>query len=222
MRILIVEDHIQLSQALKHHFKDQGHAPTVVHDGETGLQFLKQEEFDLCILDVNLPSLSGLNVLIRSRQINVTTPIIILTARDGVHQRIEGLDAGADDYLVKPFEIDELDARVRAILRRKPDNQSSNGEVGQLTIDYKYRQVSCGGENIRLTKKEVAAFECLTASYGRVVSKSGLINYVYGIGEDVNETTLEVLLSRLRKKIAPYGVQINVLRGLGYFMKADP
>jgi len=221
MRILIIEDHLPLAQALRHHFSDQGHAITMVHDGEVGLQFLTQEQFELCILDINLPSLSGLEVLSSSRTAGVNTPVIMLTARDSTQDRIEGLDAGADDYLAKPFEMAELDARVRAILRRRPSNQPEQSAIGALVIDHKHRQVICAGENIGLAKKEFAAFECLAESHGRLVSKTSLINYVYGVGEDVNETTLEVLISRLRKKLSLHGVQVNMVRGLGYFLKAD-
>lgn len=221
MRILIVEDHLPLAQALSHHFRDQGHAPTMVDDGEDGLQFLKQEDFDLCILDINLPSLSGVEVLTSCRSQNVNTPIIVLTARDSTQDRINGLDAGADDYLVKPFEMAELDARVRAVLRRKPDHQNEQTTIGALTVDFKHRQVTHNGENIGLAKKEFAAFECLVEALGRLVSKTSLIDYVYGVGEDVNEATLEVLISRLRKKISVYGVQLNMVRGLGYFLKAE-
>ena len=220
MRILIIEDHLPLAQALKHHFSDQGHAITMVHDGEAGLQFLTQEQFDFCILDINLPSLSGLEVLSSSRSVGVNMPVIILTARDSTKHRIEGLDAGADDYLVKPFEMAELDARVRAVLRRRPNNQPEQISIGTLVMDHKHRQVSYDGETIGLAKKEFAAFECLAESQGRLVSKSSLINYVYGVGEDVSETTIEVLISRLRKKVTSHGVQISMVRGLGYFLKA--
>ena len=220
MRILIIEDHLPLAQALKHHFSDQGHAITMVHDGEAGLQFLTQEQFDFCILDINLPSLSGLEVLSSSRSVGVNIPVIILTARDSTKHRIEGLDAGADDYLVKPFEMAELDARVRAVLRRRPNNQPEQISIGTLVMDHKHRQVSYDGDTIGLAKKEFAAFECLAESQGRLVSKSSLINYVYGVGEDVSETTIEVLISRLRKKVTSHGVQISMVRGLGYFLKA--
>ena len=221
MRILIIEDHLSLAQALKHHFSDQGHAVTVVHDGEAGRQFLTQEGFDLCILDINLPYLSGLELLSSIRTIGIDTPVIVLTARDSTDNRIEGLDAGADDYLAKPFEMAELDARVRAVLRRRPTNQPEQVQIGALVMDNKHRQVSYQAKNIGLAKKEFAAFECLADSQGRLVSKSSLMNYVYGVGEDVNEATIEVLISRLRKKIISYGIEINMVRGLGYYLKAD-
>ena len=221
MRILIIEDHLPLARALKHHFSDQGHAVTMIHDGEAGFQFLEQEQFELCILDINLPLLDGLEILSSARRSGVTTPVIFLTARDSTHHRIEGLDAGADDYLAKPFEMAELDARVRAVLRRRPTHQPEQLVIGPLTVDQKHRQVIHEGETIGLAKKEFAAFEFLAESSGRTVSKSSLMNYVYGVGEDVSETTLEVLVSRLRKKISNYGIRINMIRGLGYFLKAD-
>ena len=221
MRILIIEDHLPLAQALKHHFSDQSHAVTLVHDGEAGLQFLTQERFDLCILDINLPYLCGLELLSSTRNMGVDVPVIVLTARDSTDNRIEGLDAGADDYLAKPFEMAELDARIRAVLRRRPTSQPELMEIGQLVIDQKHRQVSSNGTDIGLAKKEFAAFECLVDSQGRLVSKSSLMNYVYGVGEEVSEASIEVLISRLRKKISPYEVQINMVRGLGYYLKAD-
>ena len=221
MRILIIEDHLPLALALKHHFSDQGHAVTMVHDGEAGLQFLKQEQFELCVLDINLPLLTGIEVLYSSRISGVITPVIVLTARDSTDHRIEGLDTGADDYLTKPFEMAELDARVRAVLRRRPTHRASELVIGPLTVDHKHRQVLHEGRTIGLAKKEFAAFECLAESLGRTVSKSNLMNYVYGVGEDVSETTLEVLISRLRKKIFSYDIQINMVRGLGYFLQVD-
>lgn len=221
MRILIIEDHVALAQALRHHFSDQGHAVTLVHDGESGLQFLVQEQFDLCILDINLPARSGIEVLSRARSSAINTPVIVLTARDHIQQRIEGLDAGADDYLIKPFELAELDARARAVLRRRPDNQPDQMQVGPLIVDHKHRQVSYTGQNIGLAKKEFAAFECLVQSQERLVPKSTLIDFVYGVGAEVSDSTVEVLVSRLRKKISCHGVQINMVRGLGYFLKVS-
>ena len=119
MRILAIEDNEPLALALKHRFEDQGHAVTIVHDGEAGRHFIAQESFDLCILDINLPHLSGLDILTEARRLGKQLPILMLTARDNLADRVAGLDAGADDYLVKPFEMEELDARVRARLRRK-------------------------------------------------------------------------------------------------------
>ena len=221
MRLLIIEDHIALATALKHHFNGQGHGVTLVHDGEMGCQFLIQEQFDICILDINLPILSGLNVLARARNADIKTPILVLTARDEIQHRIEGLDAGADDYLAKPFEMAELDARLRALLRRSPQTAPRVTIIGSLTVQKEHRQVLFQGEDILLTRKEFAALECLSDTPGSLVPKTKLIEFVYGVGEDVSDTNIEVLISRLRKKLASYAVDVKTARGLGYFIKAN-
>ena len=220
MRILAIEDNEPLALALKHRFEDQGHAVTIVHDGEAGRHFIAQESFDLCILDINLPHLSGLDILTEARRLGKQLPILMLTARDNLADRVAGLDAGADDYLVKPFEMEELDARVRALLRRK--GKPTEGEIrfGGLTINSARRFASHDGVDIELARKEFAALECLVERDGRLIPKSQLIDHVYGIGTEVNEATIEVLISRLRKKLVPCGVEIKMARGLGYHLRA--
>ena len=219
MRILAIEDCKPLAHALRHRFEDQGHAITLVHDGEAGRHFITQETFDLCILDINLPKLSGLDILAEVQRRGLQLPILLLTARDGLNDRVAGLDAGADDYLVKPFEMDELDARVRALLRRKQRPTGQASVYGPLTIHRDSRFVSHEGHDLGLARKEFAALECLVERDGKLVMKTQLIEHVYGIGEDVNDTTIEVLVSRLRKKIAPHGIEIKMARGLGYHLR---
>jgi two-component system OmpR family response regulator len=220
MRILVIEDNKALATALRHRFNDQGHAATVVFDGLSGRQFLLQEDFDLVILDINLPGASGLDLLAEARRIDVSAPVLLLTARDSVADRVTGLDSGADDYLVKPFEMDELDARVRALLRRKPSPQESSETIGALTIHRHGRWVSANGTDLALARKEFAALECLMDRRGGLVTKSQLIDHIYGIGEDASEGNVEVLISRLRKKLMPHDIEIRVARGLGYHIKA--
>lgn len=218
MRILIIEDNEALATALSHRLKDNGHAVSMTHDGETGLAFLTQEDFDLAILDINLPCRDGLDLLRQARRDNITTPVLILTARDTTQERIIGLDTGADDYLVKPFEMDELDARVRALLRRQR-NSGQRDRIGKLVFDRRGHSVSFEGIDLGLPRREISIFECLFDRSGRFVSKASLLDYVYGIGADVNDSVIEVYVSRLRKRLTVYGVEIRVARGLGYLMK---
>lgn len=217
MRILIIEDNVALATALSHRMEDGGHAVNIVHDGETGLAFLKQEDFDLAILDVNLPKRDGISLLRAVRRDNISTPVLILTARDSTQERIDGLDSGADDYLIKPFEMDELDARVRALLRRQRKNLQYE-QIGALMFDRRGHSVSVNGNDLGLPRREFSIFECLFDRSGRFVSKASLLDYVYGIGADVNDSVIEVYVSRLRKRLAEHGVEIRVARGLGYIM----
>lgn len=219
MRILVIEDNKPLATALRHRFTDQGHAATIVFDGLSGRQFLLQEDFDLVILDINLPGTSGLDLLAEARRKDVSAPVLLLTARDSVADRVTGLDSGADDYLVKPFEMEELDARVRALLRRKPSPQETSETIGPLTIRLDGRWVSANGIDLGLTRKEFAALECLVERRGGLITKSQLIDHVYGVGEEASESNIEVLISRLRKKLSPFHIEIRVARGLGYHLK---
>ncbi|MBL6597130.1 MAG: response regulator transcription factor [Candidatus Puniceispirillaceae bacterium] len=219
MRLLIIEDNQALATALLHRFSDDGHAVTVVHDGYEGLQFFLQEDFDLCILDVNLPGMSGFEILANAKSKKIDTPVLMLTARDTTADRVVGLDAGADDYLIKPFEMEELEARVRALLRRQPTKVASITDVGMLQLRHDGRVVLVEGRDLRLPRKEFAVFECLSSRMGQLVEKTTLLEHVYGIGADASDTAIEVLVSRLRKKITPYGVEIKMARGLGYYLK---
>jgi len=219
MRLLIIEDNQALATALLHRFSDDGHAVTVVHDGYEGLQFFLQEDFDLCILDVNLPGMSGFEILADAKSKKIDTPVLMLTARDKTADRVVGLDSGADDYLIKPFEMEELEARVRALLRRQPTKVASITDVGKLQLRHDGRVVLVDGHDLRLPRKEFAVFECLSSRMGQLVEKTTLLEHVYGIGTDASDTAIEVLVSRLRKKITPYGVEIKMARGLGYYLK---
>jgi len=219
MRLLIIEDNQALATALLHRFSDDGHAVTVVHDGYEGLQFFLQEDFDLCILDVNLPGMSGFEILADAKSKKIDTPVLMLTARDTTADRVVGLDSGADDYLIKPFEMEELEARVRALLRRQPTKVASITDVGKLQLRHDGRVVLVDGHDLRLPRKEFAVFECLSRRMGQLVEKTTLLEHVYGIGTDASDTAIEVLVSRLRKKITPYGVEIKMARGLGYYLK---
>ena len=218
MRIVIIEDNKPLASGIAHRLRDRGYGVDLLYDGSDADVFLSSEGADLIILDINLPGMDGLEVLRRVRQRNDPTPILMLTARTNTSDRVAGLDAGADDYLVKPFELDELEARVRALSRRRDIAQSAVKSIGNLEFDIGSRVLRGGGDVIDLRRRELAAFECLLERRGKLVPKSLLIDQMYGVGADLEDKVVEVPISRLRKKLVGYRVTIKAARGLGYLM----
>ncbi|MGO4906969.1 response regulator transcription factor [Pseudorhodobacter sp. W20_MBD10_FR17] len=218
MRIVLVEDHQSLARGIRNALQDQGHAVDWLADGEDAVAFLSAEGADLAIIDVNLPGMSGFEIVRRIRSVGKVIPVIMLTARGELSDRIEGLDAGADDYLVKPFEMMELTARIRALARRRPDFQKGTVRIGALEFDRAARQVSGPSGVIDLPRRELALFECLLDHTGRIVSKDRIADTLYGVGSDVEPNAVELLISRLRRKLAGAGVTIRTARGLGYLM----
>ena len=218
MRIVIIEDNKPLATGIAHRLRDRGYGVDLLYDGSDADVFLSSEGADLIILDINLPSMDGLEVLRRVRQRNDPTPILMLTARTNTSDRVAGLDAGADDYLVKPFELDELEARVRALSRRRDIAPSAVESIGNLEFDIGSRVLRGGGDVIDLRRRELAAFECLLERRGKLVPKSLLIDQMYGVGADLEDKVVEVPISRLRKKLVGYKVTIKAARGLGYLM----
>lgn len=174
---------------------------------------------DIIILDIDLPGRDGVSVVRGMRRRGDMRPVLMLTAKSDITDKIEGLDAGADDYLAKPFEMDELAARIRALARRSPAARLREDSIGVLTFDAVARQVFAPGGPLDLPRREVALFEALLDAQGRTVSKQMLLDKVYGTGTSVEEQVVEVYVSRLRKRIQKFGVEIRVQRGLGYFMK---
>lgn len=221
MRIVIIEDNETLANAIAYRLRDRGHAADVLTNGAEGDAFLARDGADLVVLDINLPGLSGLEVLRAMRARGEGTPVILLTARSDTRDRVTGLDAGADDYLVKPFEMDELEARVRALSRRKNIDYGAHEEVGALTFDRTTRQVMATGQALDIPRRELAVLECLLERRGRIVSKAQLTDHVYGVGADVEDTAIEPHVSRLRKRLSPHGVAIKTARGLGYMLEAQ-
>ena len=219
MRIAVVEDNQTLAKAIAYRLRDLGHAVDVLHDGHDADAFLVAEGADLVVLDLNLPGQSGLEVLQRLRARGSGIPVIVLTAQSDTADRVTGLDTGADDYLVKPFEMDELAARIRALSRRRSLEYGPQEHVGSLVFDRAARQLSADGEVLDLPRRELAVFECLVERQGRLVSKAQLIDQVYGVGADVEENAVEPHISRLRKRLAPHGVLIKTARGLGYMLE---
>ena len=221
IRIVIIEDNVTLSSAISYRLKDRGHAVDILHDGLEADMYLRKEGADLIVLDINLPGMSGLDVLYALRQRGAQTPVILLTARIETRDRVLGLDRGADDYLVKPFEMDELEARIRALSRRKNLEYSSHETLGRLVFDRSTRQVTVDDQPLDLPRKELATLECLIERKGRLVSKSQIIDHVYGVGAEVDDTAIEPHISRLRRRLAECGVQIKTARGLGYLLEVE-
>ncbi|MEM1234528.1 MAG: response regulator transcription factor [Pseudomonadota bacterium] len=221
MRIVIVEDNRDLAQALADRLRDQGHGVDLLTDGAGAADYLVREGADLVILDVNLPGVSGFEIVKDLRARGEGMPVLMLTARGEVRDRVAGLDAGADDYLVKPFEMEELDARLRALARRKEVETGALLSFGALTFDRATRAVTLAGMALTLPRRELAVLECLLDRQGRLVPKEALSAHVYGTGADVTESAVEPHISRLRKRLAGHGLSIKTARGLGYMLSAS-
>ena len=219
MRILVVEDDSVLRDGLSRSLRNGGYAVEVADDGRLADQLLSVHSFDLVVLDLGLPGLDGLEVLRRLRRRASNVPVLILTARDSIVDRVNGLDVGADDYLVKPFELAELEARVRALMRRAQSVSTARISHGALTLDTAARRAFVGEEALDLSAREVALLEALLLSAGRVVSKDQLADRLYGVSDEVGPNAIEVFVHRLRRKIEAAGVSIRTIRGLGYLVE---
>jgi DNA-binding response OmpR family regulator len=217
LRILLVEDHVELANGLVHSLAQSGYVTDVCHTGRAGLDAAKLTTYQLAILDLGLPDMDGMEVLRRLRSGGFTSPVLILTARDELADRIGGLDAGGDDYLQKPFAIGELEARIRALLRRGT-LASSTLRIGKLSFDDSAREASIDGKPLNLTAREMTVLHLLMQRPGRIVSKQQLVESMYDWASEANPAVIEVFVSRLRRKLEEAGadVGIRVLRGLGY------
>jgi two-component system, OmpR family, response regulator len=214
MRVLLVEDDSMLARGIVAALCQSGYAVDVAPDAESALRLTAATSFSVCILDLGLPDRDGLELL---REIRSTTslPILILSARDGLNDRIRGLDAGADDYLIKPFALGELEARLRALLRRGEENANWR-QLGQLRFDVAGKRALIGEAQIDLTARELSILQVLLSRSRRIVSKQALFDAVFPHETDAAPNALEVHVSRLRHKLRPAGVMIRSLRGLGY------
>jgi two-component system, OmpR family, response regulator len=219
MRILVAEDDAILADGVTRTLRQSGYAVDWVKNGVEADTALDTDDFDLLILDIGLPKKSGLDVLKRLRARDSRVPVLILTALDGVNDRVRGLDAGADDYLAKPFELAELEARVRALTRRGMAGGPTLLRHGSLTYDQVGRVARLNGEPLELSAREVSLLEIFLSRAGRLVSKDQLVSHLCEWGEEVSPNAIEVYVHRLRKKLEPGGVRIVTVRGLGYSLE---
>jgi DNA-binding response OmpR family regulator len=216
VRILLAEDDAELGDAIATFLKRAGHAVDWLRDGVAADTALHTQRFDLVILDLGLPRMAGREVLARLRDRRATTPVLITTAQDALGDRIAGLDAGADDYLVKPFALAELDARVRALIRRSQGQDRNVVTHGPLAFDAATRTATVEGQRLDLSSREVAVLEFLLRHAGRVAAKEQLQEHLCTFDDDVSPNAVEVYVHRLRRKLEPVGVRIVTVRGLGY------
>ena len=216
MRILLVEDTVDVGEAIVARFERIGHTVDWEKDGEVADELIEVQPYDLLILDVNLPNLDGFSILKRLRRRKLKTPVLILTARSQVDDRVDALDLGADDYLVKPFDYRELEGRARALLRRSAGEPTNQLTCGRCIIDRGSRSVTIDGAPVDLTRRELTLLEILAARPGRIFGKDELVDQLFGFDDDPSPNAIEQYVARLRKKLAGSGAEIRTLRGLGY------
>jgi len=223
MRLLIIEDEKKVARFIKKGLEEEGYAVDLAFDGEEGLAMVLDQVHDLIILDIALPKIDGLQVLKRLRERNVRTPVLLLTVRATIEDKVLGLDSGADDYLTKPFAFQELLARIRALLRRKAEVGPPLLQVEDLVLDPARHLVTRGGERIDLTSKEFALLEYLMRNAGRVVTRAMISEHVWSYDFDTETNVIDVYVNYLRRKIDSGGEKklIHTVRGSGYVLKSE-
>ena len=214
MRLLLIEDDPMIGKSIRDGLRREGYSVDWVRDGWAGEQSVNAEAYDMLILDLGLPRKDGLAVLSSIRASGQLMPVLIITARSEVDDRVTGLDAGADDYLAKPFSMPELSARVRALLRRSFGRADTTLHAGELELNPQTREVRLGGKSVALSQRELALLEHLMQRPGAIVSKTSLEGSIYAWGEEVESNTIEVHISNLRKKLG--ADRIITIRGVGY------
>jgi two-component system OmpR family response regulator len=219
MNILLIEDDAVLADGLIHTLGDSGYSVTCATTGAYAKQLLQAQDFDLIVLDLGLPDMDGLELLRRLRSRKIPLPIMILTARDGVNDRIVGIEQGADDYMTKPFELRELEARLHALIRRCYGGFSNDIVIGRLRLDTHNHQVLADGQPIVLSAREYGLLEILLMQAGKVVSKDRIAQRLAADGDALTDNAIEIYVHRLRKRIEPYGTVIRTVRGLGYLLE---
>ena len=223
MRILVVEDEKDLNNIITKHLKKNNFSVDSVFNGEEALEYLDYGTYDLIILDIMLPKVNGYEVIKKLRENKNETAVLMLTARDSIEDKIKGLDLGADDYLIKPFDFGELLARIRALVRRKYGNTSNTMEIDDLCIDIAKKTVVRGGKNIEFTGKEYEVLEYLSQNKGHVLSRDKIRDSVWDYGYEGESNIIDVLIKNIRKKIDIGNSKqlIHTKRGLGYVLKED-
>ena len=221
MQVLIVEDEVRLAAALKEILEKEKYMVDVVHDGDSGLDYITSGIYDVIVLDVMLPGQDGFTIAKKARAAKVETPIIMLTARNEIQNRVKGLDAGADDYMTKPFAPSELLARIRAVTRRQGEVITDKLTFGDLELDLSTCQLSKGAKSVHLNFKEFELLKLLIANQGSPMTKDTLITKIWGYDSDASDNNVEAYISFLRKKIAFLGssVKISALRKVGYIIE---
>ena len=219
MRLLIVEDNQRLSEWLARLLRGENYVVECIPDGESVIDGVALENYDLAIVDLGLPGVGGIDVVRHIRANHATIPVLILTAEDALKWRVEGLDAGADDYMTKPFEVEELEARIRALARRSSRLVREELRYGPLSFDQNTRQFAIGDRALQLSPREHAVLEALMRRAGATVSKEVLLEASYGFDEEVNLSVIEVTVHRLRRKLESDAISIATLRGLGYVLR---
>ena len=223
MRILVVEDEKDLNNIITKHLKKNNFSVDSVFNGEEALEYLDYGTYDLIVLDIMLPKVNGYEIIKKLRENKNETAVLMLTARDSIEDKIKGLDLGADDYLIKPFDFGELLARIRALVRRKYGNTSNTMEIDDLCIDIAKKTVVRGGKNIELTGKEYEVLEYLIQNKGHVLSRDKIRDSVWDYGYEGESNIIDVLIKNIRKKIDIGNSKqlIHTKRGLGYVLKED-
>jgi len=219
MKILLIEDDEILADGLTHTLSNSGYSVTGATKGAYAEHLLKAQGFDLIILDLGLPDMDGLHLLRKLRNQKISLPILILTARDEMNDRIEGISQGADDYMTKPFELRELEARIQALIRRCYGGFNNIIKVGNLQLDTSSQQIMAKGELLTLSAREFSVLEVLMMQNGKVISKDKIAQHLSLHGDALADNAIEVYIHRIRKCIKPYSVGIRTFRGLGYLLE---
>ncbi|MBL8486465.1 MAG: response regulator transcription factor [Rhodocyclaceae bacterium] len=218
-RLLLIEDDQALADGLSRSLRQDGCQVAAAVTAAEAKALVGSRAFDVIVLDLGLPDGDGREVLAHLQQLGKDTPVLVLSARDGLDERVGLLDLGADDYVVKPAAVDEIRARVRAMLRRRRARTGQTVTLGRLTLDPQARRAYVDAEPLTLTARELAALEFLAARADRIVTKDDLLAGLYGGDRDVSENAVEKLISRIRARVEPAGVQLRVVRGLGYYLQ---